>query len=187
MISNNITILNNTDLLEDEIVSIEFYDNMDTIDIEVDSNTRLFFANDILTHNSGWEANDLGITSIAESAGLLHTVDLLFGLVTNAEMKARGEYHLKCLANRVAAYENTRKRFTMDWKYMRIEEDRNSPIQDMDFFVNSLTANQHVPRGQHTKNEVDIHTAINQNTEFFEPPVNPNIGNLNITGSGLFE
>ena len=38
------------------------------------------------TNRSGWEANDLGITAIAESAGLLHTVDLLFGIVTNAEM-----------------------------------------------------------------------------------------------------
>ena len=135
------------EILEDEILSIEEFETMDTIDIEVDSVNRLFFANDILTHNSGWEANDLGITSIAESAGLLHTVDLLFGLVTNAEMKARGEYFLKCLANRVAGLENTRKRYTMDWKYARIEEDRNSPIQDMEFFINSVVVGARHARG----------------------------------------
>ena len=123
---------------EDEIISIEEYDISDTIDIEVDSKNRLFFANDILTHNSGWEGSDMSILNIAESAGLLHTVDVLFGIITNAEMKARGEYFLKNLADRVAFYENTRKRFTIDWRYGRIEEDMASSIQDMDFVVNTI-------------------------------------------------
>jgi len=105
------------------------------------------------TNRSGWEANDLSITSIAESAGLLHTVDILFGIITTAEMKAGGEYYLKCLANRVTGYENTRKRYTIDWKYLRIEEDRNSPIQDMDFFINQVTAGHKHPRGNFKKPE----------------------------------
>lgn len=90
------------------------------------------------TNRSGWETNDLSITSIAESAGLLHTVDILFGIVTNTEMKAKGEYYLKCLANRVSKNENTRKRYVINWKYVRIEEDRNSPIQDMNIVINML-------------------------------------------------
>jgi hypothetical protein len=142
------------------------------------------------TNRSGWETNDLTVNSIAESAGLLHTVDILFGIVTNAEMKAKGEYFLKCLANRVAGYENTRKRFLIDWKYARIEEDRNSPITDMEFFVNQITAGHTHPRGQQRKSTtVDMHTAINQNTPPpLEPPVPENLdfGDIKISGDGLF-
>jgi KaiC/GvpD/RAD55 family RecA-like ATPase len=139
------------------------------------------------TNRSGWESNDLHITSVAESAGLLHTVDILFGICVDAEMKARGEYFLKCLANRVAGYENTRKRFTMDWKHARIEEDRNSPIQDMDFFVNSVVAGQKTPRGQR-KSVASIDTVIS-NATTLDPsdPDNITVQELtNVTGQGLF-
>jgi hypothetical protein len=99
------------------------------------------------TNRTGWESSDLSILNISESAGLTHTVDVLFGIITNAEMKARGEYFLKCLLNRVAQYENTRKRYGIDWHHMRIEEDIHSPIQDMDFIVNHVVAGQQQPRG----------------------------------------
>ena len=92
------------------------------------------------TNRGGWETTDLNTTNISESAALLHTVDVLFGIITNAEMKARGEYYLKCLANRVSGYENTKKRYTIQWKYAKIEEDRDSPIQDMDYIINSVVA-----------------------------------------------
>ena len=46
------------------------------------------------TNRSGWETSDLNITNISESAALLHTVDVLLGIITNAEMKARIEYFL---------------------------------------------------------------------------------------------
>ena len=137
------------------------------------------------TNRSGWETSDLNITNISESAALLHTVDVLFGIITNAEMKARNEYFLKCLANRVSGYENTRKRYTVDWKYFRIEEDKYSQIQDMDFLVNHVVGGQQHPRGSNLNKNIrstqaDIATIIgsNQNPEFRETP--------DITGSGLF-
>jgi len=101
------------------------------------------------TNRGGWDTNDLSISDVSESAALLHTVDVLFGIITNPEMKAKGEYFLKCLANRVAGYENTKKRFTIDWKYSRIEEDKNSQIQDMDFVINNTVNSQkfNKPRG----------------------------------------
>lgn len=134
------------------------------------------------TNKSGWEGTDLSVTSIAESAGLLHTVDLLFGIIVTPEMKARGEYFLKCLANRVAGMEHTRKRFTMDWKYARIEEDRNSPIQDMEFFINQVAAGHTKPRGKPSS----IDAVINQNTVPAElTPDSAQIG-TGITGIELF-
>jgi len=178
-------------IIEDEIISIEEYKIIDTIDIEVDSKNRLFFANDILTHNSGWEGTDLSVNSIAESAGLLMTVDLLFGIVTNAEMKARGEYFLKCLANRVAGMENTRKRYTIDWKYARIEEDKMSPIQDMDFFINQVVAGHKAPRNGHTYKSADIHEVISKKTQPLNPgpddiPIGGHKVDTDITASELF-
>jgi len=125
-------------IIEDEIESIEYYGEIDTIDIEVDSKHRLFFANDILTHNSGWDTNDLVIGNVSESAALLHTVDGLFGIIADAEMKSRGEYYLKYLADRVSGMENTRKKFEFNRKYGRIEEDINSHIEDMDFIAASI-------------------------------------------------
>lgn len=140
------------------------------------------------TNRSGWENDDLGLGSIAESAGLLHTVDILFGIITTAEMKAAGEYYLKCLANRVAGYENTRKKFSMEWIYARIEEDRNAPIEDLEFFINSVRSGHKEPRGQKKSRAIDIHTAISSNTSVLEPkmPDNPDLENINITGSNLF-
>lgn len=136
------------------------------------------------TNRSGWLTNDLNITSLSESGGLLQTVDMLFGIITDPAMKAKGEYYLKCLANRVGGYENCRKRHTMDWKYLRIEEDKLAPIQDMEFFVNSLSG-QKQPRGRSTT------TTLNAMISDKVKPVNPIPDNVpikksNITGSELF-
>jgi hypothetical protein len=135
------------------------------------------------TNRSGWETTDLNIISISESAALLHTVDVLFGIITNAESKARGEYFLKCLANRVAGYENTKKRYTIDWKYARIEEDKMSPIQDMDFIINSVVAGQKYPR----TGRVSIDAVISNKVKPAETiPDDIPIKNTNITGNELF-
>ncbi|HRT03415.1 MAG TPA: DnaB-like helicase C-terminal domain-containing protein [Candidatus Diapherotrites archaeon] len=99
------------------------------------------------SNRGGWESEDLNLTNVSESAALIHTVDILFGIITSAEMKARSEYYLKCLANRVAGFENTRKRFIIDWKYARIEEDRDSEIEDMDFIINNTINNKIQRRG----------------------------------------
>ena len=131
------------------------------------------------TNRGGWETSDLNITNVSESAALLHTVDMLFGIVTNAEMKARGEYLLKCLANRVAGYENTRKRFTIDWKYGRIEEDQDSQIQDMDFLINNVVGNQSTPRSGRPE-QPSIHSVVGGNAD------PDNIVGETITGSSLF-
>ena len=141
------------------------------------------------TNRSGWESSDISITMIAESAGLLHTVDILFGIVTKPEMKAKGEYFLKCLANRVAGYENTRKRYTIDWKHARIEEDKLSPIDDMEFFINNMAAGHKYPRGSRSTT-ANIDSVISNTVKPVDPiPGDKPIKNrdINITGNELFE
>ena len=138
------------------------------------------------TNRGGIDNTDLRITDVSESAALLHTVDVLFGIITDPAMKARGEYYLKCLANRVAGYQNMRKRFTIDWKYARIEEDKNSPIQDMEFIFNNTIA---PPRHTGAKNSggmADVHTFISQSVTPREP-TEMKEDDIKISGSGLFE
>lgn len=87
------------------------------------------------TNRNGINNSNLQITDIAESAGLLHTVDALFGIITDPIMKANGEYFISCLADRVAPMENMKKRYTFDRKYLKLEEDKNSQIQDMTLII----------------------------------------------------
>jgi replicative DNA helicase len=141
------------------------------------------------TNRGGWLTNNIKITDIAESGALLQTVDLLFGIITDPEMKAKGEYFLKCMANRVAGYENCRKRYTMDWRYLRIEEDIMSPIQDMEFFINNVIAGHKYPRGQRATT-TSLDAAISNAVKSADPnPDNVSVKNANIniiTGESLF-
>lgn len=90
------------------------------------------------TNRTGWDSSDLSISSVSESGALLHTVDGLFGIVVNPEMKARGECYIKYLADRVSGMENTRKRFTFERKFSKIEEDMEAQIEDLEFMFNTL-------------------------------------------------
>ena len=75
----------------------------------------------------------------------------------------------------------------MEWKYGRIDEDRNSPIQDMEFFINNTVGNQRHPRGVRP---VSIDAVINARTTPAEvgSPDNIPIGRTSsgITGIELF-
>jgi hypothetical protein len=115
-------------LFEDEIVSIEECGEEYTIDIMVDSTTHLFFANDILTHNSEFDATDLSMNSASESSGLVATVDGMFGIIQDPLMYTSNEYKLKLLANRDEGYKNSYRKFLVDYNYMRISEDPTSQI-----------------------------------------------------------
>lgn len=123
------------------------------------------------TNRGGWDTNDLSISDVSESAALLHTVDMLFGIITNPEMKARKEYFLKCLASRVSSYENTKKRFTIDWTYGRIEEDKNAQILDMDYVINNIvSSNNSGPRkAQPTQNKGFVHVDSSLNMQKNQP------------------
>lgn len=156
------------DIIEDEIISIKEYNEIDTIDIEIDSKNKLFFANDILTHNSGWETSDLNLGNIAESAALVHTVDGLFGIITSPEMKAKKIYYLKYLADRVSGLENTRKLFDVDFKFGRISENTESPIEDLDYAMKSTINYQ-------SKDLSISRTIGNQIPELQEPKINNDI------------
>jgi hypothetical protein len=113
------------------------------------------------TNRGGWDTSDLSITNVSESAALLHTVDGLFGIIVNPEMKAKGEVYLKYLADRVSGMENTRKKFVFTRQFNRIEEDLNSQIEDLEFMFNSLISDKKRNRGGVGKSsQTDIEVKI---------------------------
>lgn len=109
-------------LIEDEILSIEIIDEVITYDIEVDSEDHLFFANGILTHNSGFDASEIVLNNISESAGLAHTVDLIYAIIQDPQMRANKEYWLKILKMRDGDGVNVKCRHTVDYEHMTIVE-----------------------------------------------------------------
>jgi len=116
------------EVIEDEIVEILELEEEETLDISVANNSRTFFANDILTHNSGFGSTDLSATNISESAALGHTVDAMFGIIQDEIMHANREYILKLIANRDDGYKNARQRFLINYDYMRILQDMDSQM-----------------------------------------------------------
>lgn len=75
-----------------------------------------------------FSASDVTLEQISESTGLIHTVDGLFGIIQDEMMYMNNEYFLKTLANRNEGYKNSKKRFTINYDYMRIVEDQASEI-----------------------------------------------------------
>lgn len=114
----------------DEIEKIEEIGYMEAIDIEVDGN-HLFFANDILTHNS---SSDPGLEDTSESFGLPATADFMFALISNEELDGLNQIMVKQLKNRYSD-PNTFKRFVVgiDRSKMRLydaEQNAQSGLLD---------------------------------------------------------
>lgn len=82
------------------------------------------------TKQSSFDANDMGMNAVAESSGLVATVDLMFAIIQDPLMYSNKQYKLKVLANRNEGYKNASKRHLVDYNYMRIREDETAEIVD---------------------------------------------------------
>ena len=111
-----------------EIVSIEETGEMDMIDIEVSGN-HLFYANDILTHNS---SSDLGLEDTSESFGLPATADFMFGLISNEELQEQNQILVQQLKNRYGD-PGVNRRFILgvDRSKMRLYDCEQSAQDDL--------------------------------------------------------
>lgn len=74
----------------DQIVSVKKIGIQETIDIEVSGN-NLFFANDILTHNSGFSNSDLSLTDTSECIYVNENVELRDGTLKKISDVCVGE------------------------------------------------------------------------------------------------
>ena len=77
---------------------------------------------------SAYSSSDMILEQISESAGLIHTVDSMFGIIQDEIMYMNQEYFIKNLANRDDGYKGSKKKFFINYDYMRITEDVNSEI-----------------------------------------------------------
>jgi hypothetical protein len=89
----------NDDIDWDEIVDIKFIGIQDTIDINVD-NDRLFWANDILTHNSSINEQEHDQGMIAGGISKIHTADNVITIYATQAMKERGQYQIQFIKTR---------------------------------------------------------------------------------------
>lgn len=73
-------------------------------------------------NRTGWDANDLQMGSISESAGLAHTVDMLYGIIQDVLMRTTDRYILKILKIRDGEGRDHKINFDINWKHMRLTE-----------------------------------------------------------------
>jgi len=137
-----------------EIVSIEEIGKMDMIDIEVSGN-HLFYANDILTHNSN---SDVGLEDTSESFGLPATADFMFAIVTTEELQQHNQIMVKQLKNRYSDIGSvTRFILGIDRSKMRlydVEPEAQTLIEDKPVMDNSQFGEQDNERSK-PKNKFD--------------------------------
>lgn len=112
----------NDEMYEDEIVSITEVGIEETIDIETDGN-HLFFANGILTHNSGVGLDELDHSNISGGISKINTADMVFGIITNNEMRENGSYELQVLKSRNSAGTGRKIPMKINPGTMRIVDD----------------------------------------------------------------
>jgi len=73
----------------DEIVDVELLGNKDLIDIEVED-THMFYANDIYTHNSGFDGEIITLDKIGEAISKAQICDFIGTFSSNMSEKRKG-------------------------------------------------------------------------------------------------
>ena len=84
----------------EKIIKIEkLNERMETIDIEV-SGDHLFYANNILTHNSAVDSIEFNHSHIGGGISKIQTADTVIGIFNNARARERGEIEFQLLKTR---------------------------------------------------------------------------------------
>lgn len=88
-----------TKTYEKRIVAIREVGVEDVVDITV-SGDSLFYANGVLTHNSGQNHSDVELENVAESHGTAQTADFVFAMIRTANLIDRQRVLIKQLKSR---------------------------------------------------------------------------------------
>jgi len=139
----------------DEIVSIKKIGKRQTIDIEV-SGDRLFFCNDILTHNSAaGDVADVTEESVQGGISKIQAADNVLALIPNSQARAVEMLRIKFLKTRDSAGVGHTVDFKTEWATL-------SFIPKMDENGNKQSSWQGTPR--------PINPATGTNEKRFEKP-----------------
>ena len=114
----------------DKIISIEEMGEADTVDISTDGD-HLFYANGILTHNSGFNNSDVGMEDTSESFGLPMTADFMFAAINTEDLEKLGQYLIKILKCRYAYSQNKKFIVGVDRAKMRLYDvEQNAQLDN---------------------------------------------------------
>ena len=132
------------------------------------------------TNRGGMDASDLNMANVSESAGLIATVDALFGIIRTPVMMAENCYYLKAIALRNSSHMGDKKRFDIDPKYLRIEENITEDIipENMDIPIALRSATFNAVQ----KNQNNMQTQQNN----IMPPPQLGVTESQITAPQLF-
>jgi hypothetical protein len=118
----------------DEIISINYVGEEETIDINTSGN-RLFYANNILTHNSSVDEVEFDHSHISGGISKINTADNVFGIFTSRAMRESGKYQLQLLKTRSSSGFGTKVDLVYDVESLRIvdagEQDSDSPLSKL--------------------------------------------------------
>jgi replicative DNA helicase len=73
-------------------------------------------------NRGGYDSTELNMGHIAESAGLSHTADVIYGIIQDSTMLVNNQYFLKLLKIRNGSGKNSRCLYNIDYRYMRLLE-----------------------------------------------------------------
>lgn len=112
-------------MINDEIISIEYYDEIDTIDISVDD-THMFFANGIYTHNSGFDTEFVEANQTGGSIKRVQKAHFFMSVGKTPEQKESNLASIRIIKARFAKDGQTFKdcTFNNDTMQIIIEDDR---------------------------------------------------------------
>lgn len=107
--------------IEDEIESIEYIGEEDTIDIDVSGN-RLFYANDVLVHNSSVDEVEFDHSHIAGGLSKIQTADNVIGIFSSRAMRERGRVQIQFMKTRSSSGVGQKVDLHLDIDTLRIRD-----------------------------------------------------------------
>lgn len=140
----------------DEIESIEYLGEQDTIDINVSGN-RLFYANGILTHNSAVEEVEFDHSHISGGISKINTADNVFGIFTSRAMRERGRYQLQLMKTRSSSGVGQKVDLEFDVNSLRIldlGEDAEPGGKSPNALINQIKAKSSVSSTAEPKSKI---------------------------------
>jgi hypothetical protein len=134
--------------IEDEIESIEYLGLQDTIDINVTGN-RLFYANDILTHNSAVDEIEFDHSHISGGISKINTADNVYGIFTSRNMRERGRYQIQLMKTRSSSGVGTKIDLDFNIESLRITDpgeegqDNSGQYRSASNILNQIRSSNH--------------------------------------------
>lgn len=146
--------------LNDTITSIEEIGEVDTIDISLNGD-NLFFANDILTHNSGYDEMSPSSSNISGGISKAFTADLVVNIGNTPASRERGEITFMFMKTRNSGGVG---------KYLSLKFDIDTlRISDLDGYESGNRPNR--PTMQQVRTKAEVLALIDENKPTNDVPV----------------